>query len=200
MSTLGKPSRRNFLAGLATAGVAGLSLPILRTESGAQTLSPTPACADDDEPTIELTEGPYFTPNSPQKTNFREAGMEGTPIVLTGFVVTTSCKPVAKALVDLWHADNKGVYDNDGFRLRGHQFTDSDGGYRFETFVPGLYPGRTRHFHVKFQAPGSSVLTTQLYFPGEPGNGSDFLFREELLLQISDENGKIGRFDAVLEV
>ena len=136
-------------------------------------LSPTPACDDGDEPTLAQTEGPYFTPNSPLRTNFREAGMAGTAIVLTGQVLTRSCRPVADVLVELWHADDAGRYDNEGFRLRGHQMTAQDGIYRFETIVPGIYTGRTRHFHVKYQAPNQPVLTTQLYFPGEPGNDKD---------------------------
>jgi protocatechuate 3,4-dioxygenase beta subunit len=199
MPPLRKPSRRTFLTALATAGVAGLALPVIHQPGSAQTLAPTPACTDDDEPTTELTEGPFYTPNSPRRTNLREEGMEGTPIVLTGLVLTTSCKPIANALVDLWHADNNGNYDNDGYRLRGHHFTDAGGRYRFETIIPGLYRGRTRHFHTKFQAPGGKILTTQFYFPGEPGNGRDGLFREELLLQLSN-GGKTGRIDVVLDV
>jgi N-hydroxyarylamine O-acetyltransferase len=42
-----------------------------------------------------------------------------------------------------------------------------------ETVVPGLYPGRTRHIHVKVQRPGGSILTTQLYVPDEPRNATD---------------------------
>jgi protocatechuate 3,4-dioxygenase beta subunit len=114
----------------------------------------------------------------------REAGMAGTHIALAGIVLTRSCRPVPGALVDLWHADDAGRYDNDGFRLRGHQFTDAEGRYAFETIVPGLYPGRTRHFHVKFQAAGEPVLTTQLYFPGEPGNERDSIFDPALLLMV----------------
>ena len=100
-------------------------------------LPPTPACDDGDEPTLAQTEGPYFTPNSPERAMLREAGMAGTPITLTGFVLTRSCRPIAGALVDLWHADDAGEYDNDGYRLRGHQFTGADGRYAFETIVPG---------------------------------------------------------------
>ena len=74
------------------------------------------------------------------------------------------------ALVDLWHADDEGDYDNSGFRLRGHQFADGEGRFRFRTIVPAQLSGRTRHFHVKVQPKGGRVLTTQLYFPGEPGN------------------------------
>ena len=101
-------------------------------------------------------------------------------------------KPVPGALVDLWHADAKGDYDNSGFHWRGHQFADAEGRFRFRTIVPGNYPGRTRHFHVKVQPKGGRVLTTQLYFPGEPGNRKDELFRRELLIRTA-KNQEIGR-------
>jgi protocatechuate 3,4-dioxygenase beta subunit len=103
---------------------------------------------------------------------------------------------VANALVDLWHADESGAYDNTGFRYRGHQFTDAAGRYRFETIVPALYPGRARHYHVKVQAKGGRLLTTQLYFPGEPGNRRDGLYRPELEMKTSKSEGA---FDFVVE-
>ena len=197
MQSIYDRGRRGFVAGLITTGVAGLALPILRGSAAQAELSPTPACNDPDEPTQAQTEGPYFTPDSPERTMLRETGMAGTPITLTGFVVTTSCRPISGTLVDLWHADNAGEYDNAGYRLRGHQFTGTDGRYLFATIVPGLYPGRTRHFHLKFQAPNQPVLTTQFYFPGEPGNERDGIFDSALLLQIS---GDLARFDTVLDI
>jgi len=163
-------------------------------------LTPTPACGGDDHPTSAQAEGPFYTPDSPARTILREAGIAGTPIVFAGFVLTRSCRPVAGTLVDLWHADDRGVYDNSGYLLRGHQFTDTDGRYRFETIVPGLYPGRTRHFHVKFQAPNRPVLTTQLYFPNEPSNARDWIFRPELMMRITDGTAKVAHFDVVLDL
>jgi protocatechuate 3,4-dioxygenase beta subunit len=125
--------------------------------------------------------------------------MAGTPILLEGLVLSTGCRPVAGALFDIWHCDAAGHYDNQGYRLRGHQFTDEQGRYRLETIVPGLYPGRTRHFHVKVQAPGARVLTTQLYFPDEAANAQDGIFRPELLLSVHDGGaGKTARFDFVV--
>ena len=83
--------------------------------------------------------------------------------------------------------------------MRGHQFTDQDGRFTLQTIVPGLYPGRTRHIHVKVQRPNGPVLTTQLYFPGEARNAADGIFSTELLMAIEDiTGGKTGAFDFVL--
>jgi protocatechuate 3,4-dioxygenase beta subunit len=111
--------------------------------------------------------------------------------------VTRSCRPVAGALLDFWQADDAGAYDNAGFRLRGHQFTGVDGRYTLRTVVPGLYPGRTRHIHVKVQAPSRPVLTTQLYFPGEARNARDGIYDSDLLMQIA---GGTGEFRFVLDI
>lgn len=173
-------------------------------DANAETLlSPTPACddGDEDDPTLSQTEGPYFTPNSPERRSLIETGVVGTPLVVTGSVLTRSCRPIAGALLDFWQADGNGEYDNAGYRLRGHQFTASDGTFRLETVVPGLYPGRTRHIHVKAQAPSQSILTTQLYFPGESRNVSDGIFHESLLMELSGtESARQARFNFVLNL
>ena len=165
-------------------------------------VQPTPQCEVGNDPTPAQTAGPYFTPNSPERGILAEAGMEGQRIALSGFVLDRQCRPVPGALLDLWHADARGAYDNSGYRLRGHQFSDAEGRYVFETIVPGLYPGRTRHFHIKVQAPKQRVLTTQLYFPDEAGNASDRIYNPALLLQLAqmESNGGIGRYDFVLDV
>jgi protocatechuate 3,4-dioxygenase beta subunit len=153
-------------------------------------------------PTPEQTEGPYFKAGSPRRTSLLESGMSGTRLVLSGFILSRGCKPVANAKVDFWQADAGGNYDNNGFRLRGHQFSDSQGGYRLETVIPGLYPGRTEHIHFKVEAPGRPVLTSQLYFPGVSQNRSDGIFDQALLIDIKDgPNGaKAGSFNFVLDI
>jgi protocatechuate 3,4-dioxygenase beta subunit len=170
------------------------------TPTSPTSLSPTPACDDgDDDPTPSQTEGPYFTSNSPLRTTLVEAGMAGTLLTVSGRVLSTTCQPIAQAKLDFWQADNAGAYDNTGYRLRGHQFTDSEGRFSLQTIVPGLYPGRTRHIHVKVQPANGRILTTQLYFPGEARNASDGIFSSELLMAIQDvANGKAGTFDFVV--
>ena len=146
--------------------------------------------------TPRQTEGPFYTPNSPLRSSLVEAGSPAPRMLLTGQVLSPQCEPVADALVDLWHSDEEGAYDNRGFRYRGHQFTDSQGRYRFETIVPALYPGRTRHYHVKVQPKGGRILTTQLYFPNEPANRRDRIYQPELEMRVS--KGDEGTFDFVL--
>jgi hypothetical protein len=197
-------SRRALRKALAAAPLV-LAAPSLLGLSacGKGALDPTPACddGDDDDPTPAQIEGPYFTPNSPLRASLLESGMGGTVLVLSGQVLTTGCGTVTNALLDFWQADTDGEYDNTGFRLRGHQFTDAQGNYRLETIVPGLYPGRTRHIHVKVQAPGSSILTTQLYFPGEARNASDSLYHPGLVINTAgSSSGLAGTFNFVLDV
>jgi protocatechuate 3,4-dioxygenase beta subunit len=199
MNEPSKPTRRRFL--LNSGMLAAVwELPWADTVLS-QELAPTPSCHDGDEPTVSETEGPFFKPRSPERSDLREPGALGRRFELSGFVLTRSCRPLRDAVVDLWHADEKGEYDNTGFRYRGHVSTGSDGAFRFRTIVPALYPGRTRHYHVKVQAPGSRLLTTQLYFPNEPTNLRDSLFRRGLLMRVADAgDGLAGRFVFVLNI
>jgi protocatechuate 3,4-dioxygenase beta subunit len=160
-----------------------------------QSAAPTPACDDHGDATLEQTEGPYFKPDSPERTRLRASGVAGERLLVTGTVIDTSCRPIGKALLDFWQADGNGQYDNEGFRLRGHQFTDAQGRFTLDTVRPGLYPGRTRHIHVKVQRPHGEILTTQLYFPGESQNDSDGIFDGSLLM---DVGGSKASFDFVL--
>jgi protocatechuate 3,4-dioxygenase beta subunit len=170
--------------------------------AAAAPLALTPEIADADEPTPPQTEGPFFTPRSPRRRSIVSAGAPGTRLTLTGRVLTTGGRPIPRALLDFWQADARGVYDNSGYRFRGHQLADARGRYSLQTVVPGLYTGRTRHIHVKAQAPRGRVLTTQLYFPGEARNQDDGLFDPELLvLGLRRVRGvRVARFDFVLEV
>ena len=178
-------SRRNLLR---WAGASAALLPLPGWAQGQQ-LDPTPACGDGDEATPSETAGPFYKPRSPYRTSLTEPRDAARQMSLSGRVLTTRCKPIAGALIDIWHANAGGRYDLQGFRYRGHLFADTDGAYSITTIVPGIYEGRTRHIHVRVQPPGGAILTTQLYFPGEKANAWDGLFERALLIHIAGDAG-----------
>ena len=187
---------------LALSACGGTSTTTSTTGSPSSAASGSPAAASTGACPTQLTpaqtEGPYFKPGSPARTSLIESGMAGTRLVLSGRVLTPACAPVAGATLDFWQADAAGSYDNSGYRLRGHQLTDAVGRYSLETILPGEYPGRTEHIHVKLGAPGKAVLTTQLYFPDVARNQQDSIFDPHLLVTMQNTaSGKSATFDFV---
>jgi protocatechuate 3,4-dioxygenase beta subunit len=148
---------------------------------------------------VAMTEGPYYKAGSPERTNIID-GSPGEKLTLTGFVFNSDCKPIPNAWIDFWQADGGGNYDNSGYKLRGHQFTDSEGKYTLETVIPGEYPGRTPHVHVKVRASETgSTITSQLYFPGAAQNEADSIFDESQLMQVNNAaGGKEATYNFVL--
>jgi protocatechuate 3,4-dioxygenase beta subunit len=131
--------------------------------------------------------------------------MAGTPLIVTGRVLDTSGRPLKGALLDIWQADHTGAYDNTGFRLRGRIYSGDDGRYSLRTIKPLQYGSandmRPAHIHVKASVENSPILTTQLYFKGDPWNRHDPDVRPTLIMsprQVSD--GLAAQFDFVLKV
>lgn len=171
------------------------------TDSPAAASAPTPeALTVCGSLTPALTEGPYYAAGSPQRHDLREPGVAGEPLAIIGTVFDERCRPVAGAWLDFWQADGRGVYDNAGYALRGHQFTDAQGRYEMLTVEPGEYPGRTPHIHVKVRATAASpVLTTQLFLPGEAGNRRDAIFDDALVVKRTEQrNPSAAMFDFVV--
>jgi protocatechuate 3,4-dioxygenase beta subunit len=119
-------------------------------------------------PTARDAEGPFYKPNAPERASL------GRGLVVTGIVRTAgSCAPVPRARIEWWQASPQGQYDD---AHRAAQTADREGKFRFETNVPGIYPGRPPHLHVKVSAPGHRPLTTQLYpTPGQTELAFDFV-------------------------
>ena len=201
---LGAGGALGALAGAASARAAGASSgyafpgPAPDLDPG---LSPPLACTPGAPGTRAQTAGPFYTPRAPRRSNLREPGTTGDPLVFEGLVLTPDCRPAAGAVVDVWHCDEHGRYDNEGFRYRGHQLTDAAGAFRFETIRPPRYTGRTPHIHVRVQGEATRLLTTQVYFPDlGASNRRDFIFRDDLLMRLGRAGGGEwrGRFDFVL--
>ena len=151
----------------------------------------------------EQTEGPFYKYGSELRSDFVEEKTLGVPFTLKGHVFDRECHMIKGAWIDFWHADGKGIYDNAGYRLRGHQFTDENGIYILHTVIPGAYFGRTNHIHVKLskseelsltEAPGS-IVTTQIYFPGAERNQKDGLFNPTMVVKMTrDSSGELLAF------
>lgn len=150
-----------------------------------------PTCGELTEANIE---GPFFTPNSPLRADLTGPGLEGTKLEVAGIVYSAAtCLPIAEALLDVWSADHLGAYDDVGFSLRGHQFADGEGRYKLTSILPGHYLNgaqyRPAHIHVKVAAAGHRMLTTQLYFAGDPYNDIDPFIRPSLIMEMADVGG-----------
>jgi protocatechuate 3,4-dioxygenase beta subunit len=153
------------------------------------------------ELTAAVEEGPYYKPGSPERKAIAGPGTYGARLILEGRVLDKTGQPIPGAWLDFWHADGHGNYDNEGYNLRGHQHADKDGRYSLETLRPGDYMMRSPHLHVKVRANEKSpVLTTQLFFPGESKNETDFLFEKLTVVDVKDTaQGQKATFDFVVE-
>ena len=95
----------------------------------------------------------------------RLPGDPGLPLSVSGEVFDTRGNPLEGATLEIWQANDSGLYDLDGYRFRAALVADRAGRYGFESVMPGHYPGRVcQHVHYLVQSPGCKPLTTQLYF------------------------------------
>lgn len=127
-------------------------------------------------------EGPFYTENPPmlEGNQLAESDEPGERMIISGRVLNLSCSEfIPNTVVDVWHADNDGAYDNNGYKLRGFTLTNEQGFYLFETIRPGKYLNgnsfRPSHIHYKITPPGFPQLITQLYFAGDdsiPGDAA----------------------------
>ncbi|HEX2010178.1 MAG TPA: protocatechuate 3,4-dioxygenase [Roseateles sp.] len=165
--------------------LAWLSLP------AALCLLPSPARAAALRPTPAQTEGPFYPVDLPADTDHDLLSQGATHYAhgraawVEGQVRDTSGRPLADTLVEIWQCDADGHYRHprDGdradpdFQSFGRVSTDAEGRYRFRTIKPVAYAGRTPHIHLKLKRGAQTLLTTQLYVEGAPGNERDVLWR-----------------------
>lgn len=154
-------------------------------------------------PTCTLTqpdiEGPFYTANAPSRMSLVGPQTPGKRIVVEGSLVdkATCTRLLVGYILDVWHADDAGQYDNAGFSFRGQLKTDAKGAFRLETIMPGRYPDRPyRHIHLKIRAPGGKeLLTTQIYFDDD-----DQLPRQKITGPIAKVNKNVAAVTLVVDV
>jgi catechol 1,2-dioxygenase len=176
-------------------------------------------------------EGPFYVPGAPafdaEATLPMRPGEKGTPMTFHGQVRALGGSPLGGALVDIWHCDDDGYYAQFApgipeWNLRGRVTSDDEGRFTIHTIQPAPYQiptdgatgaliraanwhaWRPAHLHLKVSAPGHRLITTQLYFPGDPHNDDDIAsaVKAELILQpvpAADGNGIDVEYDFVLD-
>ena len=182
---------RRRLLGMGAVGAATILCDVLRA---------TPEVRE----TEDNIEGPYYKAGAPERSVLYEKDQPGTRLTLSGRVLNTRGAAVAGAVVDVWQTDAEGRYDNEGFRMRGKLRADAKGNYRIDTVVPRYYTDgkitRPKHIHFKVSGEGCRLLTTQLYFKGDPYNNQDRYVRKSLMIAPEGCGNKTARFDFVLRV
>jgi protocatechuate 3,4-dioxygenase beta subunit len=131
-------------------------------------------------------EGPFFYCTNPNSNEIAQ-GNEGHPLVVALRAMdANTCKPLADAVIDIWHCDANGLYSGYGLRMdesigqvrhaepktaeracRGALRTDKDGIAEFRTVYPGYYVERATHIHFKAHIGNHCYLTNQAYLPEE---------------------------------
>ena len=164
--------------------------------------------------TPRAIEGPLYIPGAPLakyevRVDEEADATRGETMVMEGRVLDLNGKPVAGAIVDVWHANELGRYshfdpDQAEFALRRRIETDAQGRYRLRSFLPpgyaippnsptaelfsaiGRHGNRPAHIHFLVTAPGLRTLTTQVNVPGDSFIDDDFAFatRDGLILKL----------------
>lgn len=167
-----KPWNRRRFIGQASA--VGAMLPWVGRTTVAQDLAQTPP----------QTSGPFYPVPEIAKQPHSDADLtrrategplaEGELIEVRGTVVGIDGRPLSGAVVELWQACHSGRYQHQAdsnqapldpnFQYWARLVCDSQGAYRFQSIIPGKYPGRTPHIHLRVLAEGFPELVTQMYF------------------------------------
>ncbi|MFT5680139.1 MAG: protocatechuate 3,4-dioxygenase beta subunit [Myxococcota bacterium] len=217
--------RRDFLQ-LSSAGMAALGLGCTPkkasttsgdsastdTDTDTDTTAPSDTAPSDTAPsdgtcaeTSDNIEGPFYREDPPDRDMLDLYADKGTPVSLQGRVLDANCQPIPGAVLDFWQANPDGAYDLNTKEMRyyGRITADADGAWQFQSLVPGFYLNGTQyrpaHIHVKIILDGVTMLTTQLYFKGDPYIDIDPYVESDLIIDFTESDGALlGMFDFVL--
>lgn len=193
----------NYLAGAGASGELGLLAAGLGFEHLLDVrMDEAEAKAGIEGGTPRTIEGPLYVAGAPESVGFArldDGNEAGDLLFMQGRVLTTDGKPVANALVEVWHANKLGNYSyfdktQSAFNLRRSIRTDGEGRYQFRSIVPvgysvppggateqllsrlGRHGSRPAHIHFFVSANGYRKLTTQINIDGDPLLWDDFAF------------------------
>ena len=145
--------------------------------------------------------GPFHVPGAPHLAAGGDlaAGAPGEPLFVQARVRGVDGRPVADATVDVWQADDEGLYDVQRpelsqHRARGVLRTDTQGRFHFRSVLPvaypiptdgpvgqlllatGRHPWRPAHIHFMVAAPGYQKLITHVFRSDDDYLHSDVVF------------------------
>ena len=152
--------------------------------------------------TPRTIEGPLYVANAPLAdghTRMDDGKDAGEVMWLYGQVNDTQGRPVANAIVDIWHANTLGNYSffdksQSEYNLRRRIRTGADGRYSVRSIMPsgygcppdgptqkllnqlGRHGNRPAHIHFFVSAPGYKHLTSQINLNGDKYLWDDFAF------------------------
>lgn len=166
-----------------------------------------------EEPTTTDILGPYYRPGAPFKTDLVQPGTKGEVLHFSGTIFNKDGKtPVKDALVEIWHCNESGIYDNtsEDYVYRAALKTAKDGKYSFRTITPVPYPAgpkltRPAHIHMRISGTGEQDLVTQIYFKGDkhipedPSSADPKSLNRILNISTNAQNEKVVKFDILLQ-
>lgn len=198
-------NRKNFLLSTTLTAISLTALgSIVKTRSG--------NFKGDCETTDDIL-GPFYRAGAPVRSDMTYEGLKGNRIEIKGKVFGSDCKtPIANTLVEIWHCDTLGEYDNKSkdFLHRASQLTNQKGEYSFITILPGKYLNgelyRPAHIHFRITVKNHKDIVSQIYFKGDPHITADPWASQEKakerILELEPENIKGGltvNFDIYLQ-
>ena len=165
------------------------------------------------DPTTTDILGPFYRPGAPFRVDLVQPGTKGDILHFSGTVLSKDgSTPMKDALVEIWHCNEDGVYDNtsDEYIYRASSNTGADGKYHFKTILPVPYKAgatltRPAHIHMRISGTQLQDLVTQVYFKGDKHISEDMSSSNprslNRILDIgkNDNNEKVVKFDIVLK-
>lgn len=196
-------SAMSYLTALGQANETGLLVPGLGLETFLDLrMDEAERKAGIEGGTPRTIEGPLYVAGAPlsqSEARLDDGSEQGEVLFMDGQVRDMNGRPVAGAVVDVWHANTLGGYSffdpsQPKYNLRRRIETDSTGRYRFRSILPsgyacppdgqtqklltqlGRHGNRPAHIHFFVTAHGYRKLTTQINIDGDAFLHDDFAF------------------------